>query len=106
MRRDYGHYDRGMWFLKWAKDRSLAYFTNHRFLCRLGKVFSDQLIRGLSFPDIQDHVDTFQKDLIAIFSNIAQHLGIRHQTARTYSHDESAFQQVIEHRNLRSDGGR
>src|SRR5262245_44386006 len=102
MRRDCGYHDRWMWLLKWAKDRALTNFANHGFLCSYRKILPDQLIRGLSFPDIQNHVDRFQKDLIPILTKISEHLSIRHETARTNTHDESPFQHVIKHRYLRS----
>src|SRR3954468_22729468 len=100
MRRNGGDDDWWMRLLKRPDDRSLPDLADDCLLRRDGKVFSGKSIRRLSPPDIENHIDAFQKHLIAIFAVVAESFRIRHQAAWTDAHNEPSLEQVIEHRDL------
>ena len=51
-------------------------------------------------------IDRFEEHRIAVGVEIAEHFRVRQQSARRNTEDETAIEHVIEHRDLRRDGGR
>src|SRR4051812_40106376 len=83
---------------------ALTDLRDHRTLGRDLPELTFEIVRRLTGPDLQHHVDALDEHGIAVFSEVAEHFGVRHQSAWTDAHDEATFQHVVDHRHLRGDG--
>ena len=68
-------------------------------------VFKVNVVRRLSFPDRQNHINRFGKDLVPVFIQDAQGFGIGRERTRTDPKNEAALGQVVEHGRLRGNQG-
>src|SRR5437899_3840406 len=91
--------------LQWSRNEPLADILDQSLLRRDVPVFSVEIIRRLTGPDIQNLVDGFKKHLVAVGVEIAEQLGIRQQSAGAYSENQTPVEHVIEHRHTCRDGG-
>src|SRR5258708_29968060 len=84
--------------LQRLSDKSLADILDQGFLRRDVPVFSGEIVRRFSRPDIQHLIDRFKKHLVAVGIEISAQLSVRQKPAGANSEYQAPLESMIEHR--------